>query len=127
MSIIIKVYPNGLMSNKLVKLEEREIISFRAPLGGNIINKDNQFCFNDRIFSDCKNLNLIAGGSGVADILQSLYYMNKLSLFSNYENINILYTVQYFNDIIYYDELEQLSAKYDNIHISYYLTREQTK
>jgi cytochrome-b5 reductase len=118
--LVIKIYPNGKMTQYLDKLSIGHTIDVSGP-SGNLIYKDNGlFDIRTRkpepfITRHVRKLGLIAGGSGITPMYQILNEILKeqISIVPG-ERVDIklwlLFANQTEQDILLRDELEQLAA-----------------
>lgn len=118
--LVVKVYPNGKMTQYLDKLPIGETIDVSGP-SGNIIYKDNGlFDIRPRkpepfVTRRIRRLGLIAGGSGITPMYQIVNeIMKEEASIPPGERVDIkvwlLFANQTENDILLRDELEQLAA-----------------
>jgi cytochrome-b5 reductase len=118
--LVIKIYPNGKMTQYLDKLHIGHTIDVSGP-SGNLIYKDNGlFDIRTRkpepfVTRHVRQLGLIAGGSGITPMYQILNEILKeqISIVPG-ERVDIklwlLFANQTEQDILLRDELEQLAA-----------------
>ncbi|CAF4694089.1 unnamed protein product [Rotaria sp. Silwood2] len=118
--LVIKIYPNGKMTQYLDKLDIGHSIEISGPSGNLIYKNNGVFDIRSRIFEpfvtrNVRHLGLIAGGTGITPIYQLLNEILKEQasiVIGQYVPIKIwlLFANKTEQDILLRDELEQSAA-----------------
>lgn len=124
--VIIKIYPNGQMGNYLKNLPIGSMVSVKGPLGslnytgkGNfVIKRKNEDGTATMKTYNVKNINMVAGGSGITPMLQII--RNISSNPADGTKLSLCFANQAEGDIMCRDELEAFSEKNSNFKL--YLT-----
>ncbi|CAI5494613.1 unnamed protein product [Closterium sp. Naga37s-1] len=107
--IVIKIYPNGAMSQYLNKLEVGNFVAMRGPKG--------KFKYRPNM---CRAIGMIAGGTGVTPMFQVARAI--LENPSDRTNISLIFANVTVDDILLKDELEALhKSAPDRLSIYYVL------
>jgi len=125
---LIKLYPNGMMSNYLRHLNIGDFIEARGPLGKLTYHNYGQFEIHNNIFSKLAkphmkrtNIGLIAGGSGITPMLQIIRSVAKKN--EKDTNVHFLYANVTLEDILCKQELDQIIQQHTNIKVHYILDK----
>jgi ferredoxin-NADP reductase len=104
---------DGEVSPYLVdELRPGDVIELRGPIGG-------YFVWEARI---CGPLLLVAGGSGIVPLMAMLRHR---AASGSTEPARLIYSSRSFEDIIFREELERLTARSDGVDVIHTLTRSQ--
>ena len=104
---------DGEVSPYLVdELRPGDVIELRGPIGG-------YFVWEARIGGP---LLLVAGGSGIVPLMAMLRHR---AASGSTESARLIYSSRSFEDIIFREELERLSARSDGVEVIHTLTRSQ--
>lgn len=113
--LLVKSYPMGNASKVIGNMRIGEEIKVKGPRG-NFHYKGSNFV---RAFG------MIAGGTGIAPMLQIIKAILKNSL--DYTDIHLLYANVNFEDILLKEELDRLASKHPNFHVYYVLNNPPPK
>ncbi|RDW91541.1 hypothetical protein BP5796_02706 [Coleophoma crateriformis] len=97
--LVIKVYPNGLITNYLASLKLGDLVEFRGPKGAMKYHRDL-----------CKNLGMIAGGTGITPMYQLIRAICEDP--KDTTKISLLYANQTEADILLREELDEFARKF---------------
>lgn len=106
--LLVKTYPNGNISKYLDNLKIYQSIKVRGPKG-KLQYKPNMV----------KNIGMIAGGTGIAPMLQVISAIVKEP--TDLTNVTLIYANVTVDDILLKEELDELNAKYPNFKVHYVL------
>ncbi|CAI5474454.1 unnamed protein product [Closterium sp. Yama58-4] len=109
--IVIKIYPNGAMSQYLNKIEVGNYVAMRGPKG--------KFKYSPNM---CRAIGMIAGGTGVTPMFQVAR-----AILENPEDrtsISLIFANVTANDILFKDELEALRKSAPDRFSIYYVLNE---
>lgn len=98
LELVIKVYPNGLLTNYLAKLNVGDEVEFRGPKGAMKYHKDL-----------CKHIGMIAGGTGITPMYQLIRAICEDP--EDHTKVFLLYANQTVDDILMHEELENFAKK----------------
>ncbi|KAI9816916.1 MAG: hypothetical protein M1827_001561 [Pycnora praestabilis] len=99
LELLVKVYPDGLISNYLAGLKINDEVEFRGPKGSMKYHKNL-----------CKCIGMIAGGTGITPMYQLIRAICEDS--SDGTNISLLYANRTVDDILLHAELERFTKEY---------------
>ncbi|CAF1252949.1 unnamed protein product [Adineta steineri] len=133
--LVIKIYPNGKMTQYLDKFTIGETINVSGPSGNLIYKTKGLFDIRSRkpepfVTRHVRQLGLIAGGSGITPMYQILNEILKEQtsiVYGEHVDIKIwlLFANQTERDILLRDEIEQLAESYsDRFKLWYTVDRE---
>lgn len=108
--ILIDVFPMGIGSKYLLKLQPKDIITFRAPLGLFILSKKEV----PKIF--------LGTGSGIAPLKSMIQELIE-DQFS--KPMYLMWGLRTAKDMYYQNEIKELAQRNTNFHYAYCLSREQ--
>lgn len=97
--LVIKVYPNGLITNHLASLKLGDVVEFRGPKGAMKYHRNL-----------CENLGMIAGGTGITPMYQLIRAICEDP--KDNTKISLLYANQTEADILLRDELDEFARKF---------------
>ena len=103
LELFIELVPNGKLTPHLWNLEVGDIIKIRPSAKG-------IFTFDERY----RNHLMVSTVTGIAPLLSMV--RSYLYSGSDHHRFYILHGASYLKDLAYRDELENISAKYENIH-----------
>jgi len=109
--ILIREYPNGIFSPRLCAAKVGEYFSVRQ------MPKAWQYERKERV----KELHIIAGGTGICPMLQVI--RDVLNDKSDPTVIKVLYANRHRDDILLYDELQQMAAKDSRLKMNFILSQ----
>lgn len=107
--ILVKSYPQGMVSKRFAMLKEGQTVKFRGTVG-RLEYKTNM----------AKEIGLIAGGSGITPILQVITKV--ITTPEDTTKISLIYANETENDILLKTELDEMAKKYPNFSVHYTLT-----
>ncbi|CAI5756173.1 unnamed protein product [Candida verbasci] len=107
--ILVKHYKNGVVTRKLSNLQIGQTCKFRGPFG--------KLDYQPNM---CKELGLIAGGTGITPILQVITAV--ITNLDDNTKINLIFANEHEKDILLKNELDDIASKYPNLNIYYTLT-----
>lgn len=114
-AITVERVEDGEVSPYLTDIVEKgDKLELRGPIGGYFVWKANQ--------TPTKPLLLIAGGSGIVPLMSILRHRNLNPINSG---AVLIYSAKTTADIIYYDELNELTKKDGTLKTVFVVTREQ--
>jgi cytochrome-b5 reductase len=125
--LVIKVYPQGKMSQHLKNLDVQKTIDVRGPFGeleykGNgvfgIKRKNPQTNKKEEVIRKVKNVGMIAGGTGITPMLQIVRDVCK-HYPKDQTNMNLIFANKTEQDILLREELVQLTTDYKSVFSSY--------
>ncbi|TID29338.1 hypothetical protein CANINC_002021 [Pichia inconspicua] len=108
--LLIKIYPNGKLSNYINNLKLGETIKVKGPKG-----------FYKYEPNNIKNLAMVAGGTGITPMYQIIKAV--LSNPNDKTKITLLYGSQTESDILLRAELDELALKHDNFKLIHFLDK----
>lgn len=111
--ILVKHYKNGIVTKKLANVQIGQTVKFRGPFGK-----------LEYIPNEYKEVDLIAGGTGITPMLQII-----TRIITNLEDntkIKLLFANNEEVDILLKDELDNMALKYPDLEIKY-ITKEFVK
>jgi cytochrome-b5 reductase len=97
--MVIKVYPNGLLTNYLANLKLNDEVEFRGPKGSMKYHRDL-----------CKSLGMIAGGTGITPMYQLIRAICEDP--KDTTQVSLLYANQTEADILLREELDGWARKF---------------
>ncbi|ODV93952.1 hypothetical protein PACTADRAFT_46253 [Pachysolen tannophilus NRRL Y-2460] len=106
--ILVKSYPTGKVSKYFASLHKGQTVKFKGPVG--------RMSYQPNI---CKNLVMIAGGSGITPMLQVLSYITTTP--EDLTTVKLLFANETRNDILLKDEIDELASKYPYFEVEYFL------
>lgn len=99
MELVIKVYPDGLLTNYLANLEINDLVEFRGPKGSMTYTRDL-----------CKSLGMVAGGTGITPMYQLIRAICEDP--KDTTQVSLLYANQTEEDILLREELDNWASKF---------------
>lgn len=108
--ILVKSYPQGVVSRRMAMLKEGQTVLFRGPVGR--LNYETNMA---------KEVGLIAGGSGITPMLQLITKI--ITTPEDTTKITLLYANETENDILLKQELDEMSNKYPDLTVHYCLNK----
>ncbi|XP_077486521.1 cytochrome b5 reductase 4-like [Amblyomma americanum] len=107
--LMIKIYPEGALTPVLKALE----------IGDKLDMKDTEGDFELATLQRCRNLVLLAAGTGFTPMVRLLHW----ALFvSNQMNVKLMTFNKTVRDIIWKDELDQLQEDHSRLHVEHILS-----
>lgn len=107
--LMIKIYPEGALTPVLKELE----------IGDKLDMKDTEGDFELATLQRCRNLVLLAAGTGFTPMVRLLHW----ALFvSNQMNVKLMTFNKTVRDIIWKDELDQLQEDHSRLHVEHILS-----
>lgn len=104
--ILVKSYPQGIVSRKLAQLKEGQTVLFRGPVG--------RLKYESNM---AKEIGLIAGGSGITPMLQLITKV--ITTPEDSTKITLLYANETEGDILLKLELDEMAKKYPDLTVHY--------
>ncbi|CAG8513964.1 8951_t:CDS:2 [Ambispora leptoticha] len=106
--LLIKTYPNGLVSKYIERLEINQTLTVKGPKG--------QFKYRPGLV---RAFGMIAGGTGITPMLQIIRAILKNP--EDKTSISLIFANVNFDDILLKDELDQLAEHNENFKVYYVL------
>lgn len=121
--LLIKLYPNGVMSQHLANMKIGETIEARGPQGHLEYLGAGRFSLRDEV-RVVKRVNMIAGGSGITPMLQLLRAADDEA---NKTGGKVQFSLIFANvteaDILCRDELERIASARRNVKVFFTLDK----
>eukprot|EP00483_Globobulimina_turgida_P009216 UN09235 len=125
--LLIKIYPNGEMSQYLSKMKVNQFIEFEGPLG--MICYEKASCLKIKKFDfdtmqdmehylNVKKIGMLAGGTGINPIYQIIKHIDKNKK-TDGTKISLIFSNKTEEDILLKDELDSINQQNENIDIFY--------
>jgi len=114
LDLVIKTYPQGVMSKHIANLQSGQTLDFKGPFE-KIDYKPN---FKKRI-------GMIAGGTGITPMLQVIHEILKNS--DDKTVVDLVFANQTEDDVLLRNELDLLSLRHPNLKIHYTIDKATTK
>lgn len=106
--LLIKSYPNGIISKFVGDLEVGDYLDVRGPKG--------QFVYTPNM---CRAIGMIAGGTGITPMLQIIRAILKNP--GDVTTVNLVFANVNEDDILLREEIDTLAAKHVNFEVYYVL------
>ena len=97
--LVIKVYPDGLLTNYLANLKINDLVEFRGPKGSMTYTREL-----------CKSLGMICGGTGITPMYQLIRAICEDP--KDTTQVSLLYANQTEQDILLREELDNWASKF---------------
>lgn len=98
LELVVKVYPNGLLTNYLAALNPGDQVEFRGPKGAMRYHK-----------GLCRHIGMIAGGTGITPMYQLIRAICEDE--TDNTTVSLLYANQTVDDILLREELDGFAKK----------------
>ncbi|KAI1624131.1 NADH-cytochrome b5 reductase 1 [Exophiala viscosa] len=109
--VLVKLYPDGLMSKHLQALQVGDLVKARGPKGAMVYKP-----------GMCERIGMIAGGSGVTPMLQIIKAVLAQRP-TDTTQIDLIYANRTFDDIVLKDVLDEMAEKDPGFKVHYVLSQ----
>jgi cytochrome-b5 reductase len=117
--LVIKVYPDGKMTQHLKNMEEGESIIATGPTGRLVYEGKGLFKISNRP-KKVRNVGMLAGGTGITPMLQIIRHIGKTN---DDTKMSLIFANVTEDDILLRNELEQAEKSNGNFSLHYTLDK----
>lgn len=108
--LLVKVYPQGNISQHIASLVIGQKVSVRGPKGA--------FVYRPNM---AKHIGMIAGGTGITPMLQIIYAIRRGRATGDTTQVDLIFGNVKFEDILLKEELDNLAKEDSGIRVHYVL------
>lgn len=128
--LVVKTYPNGLMSQHLARLPVGETVDCRGPLGHlrylgrgvvSVKRRNPTTRKTEAVEQRVSSISFIAGGTGITPMLQIIRAV--LKDVADRTELSLVFANVTEDDILLRDELDRLAERHANFRVHYTLDR----
>eukprot|EP00898_Chlorokybus_atmophyticus_P005669 jgi/Chlat1/6102/Chrsp40S05686 len=104
--LVVKVYPQGRMSQRLHSLKEGDTIDFKGPVGRYVYKGNGEFDLGSRTLH-VKHVGMVAGGTGITPMYQVMSKIVRDK--DDAPDVKLVFANKTEDDILLHNELDQMA------------------
>ena len=108
--LVIKTYPNGIVSNHVCNMKEGDHIEVKGPM------QKFKYVANSK-----RAIGMIAGGTGITPMLQVIREIIRNP--ADKTEVHLIFSNHAEEDILLRKEIDEIASKHKNIHVTYLVTQ----